>query len=157
MSDYSFMRTGLVGEVSTLSPTDKQTIAAVLCVFCENAMLDAGRAVTLHGRLEVTAEDLIAALKLQAVPSSGFMQRGDLHLRTRRHFEALGEDDGTDAEDGTDGTDGLDTDDGIPDGELLDRLAAAEVEFDNWNPTDPMECCLRTAIVRTFDRFIYAH
>ena len=48
-----------------------------------------GTAAIARGDNLVRTTDLIAALKLQAVPSSGFLQQEDLYERAEQHYHAL--------------------------------------------------------------------
>lgn len=119
-------------------------LAAILSVFCENAAGDAARVATHRGDQCATTDDVVRALKLQALPSSGFFAHPDLASRAQGHYDALtnsGTYRGTHSEPRYPST--------IPVDELARRMRDADAEFDAWDPDTPETRTVKRAIVHT--------
>ena len=142
------------------APPDPQFILGVtstLCVFCEAAMREAGEYAVAAGRRSVAAEDMALAMKAQAVPSGGFWENPDLAQQYTEHRNGLLEefargDDSSEEEAESQSEEEAEAEEAwtrAPAGAspLVDRMHAAEDEFESWRPSDPLEVAVRNAII----------
>ena len=148
---------------------DQAAALAILSVFCDNAVRDAGTYVALAGRRVVQARDMVRALKLQALPSSGFWSTPDLAATTSRRFGEFrqelaapgigeegssseeGDDPGDNSDPGDDNSDLGDSDEepwcAAPDASdpLAARMNRADADFASWVPQNDLEALVREA------------
>ena len=177
---YSFMRSGVGapgGDDPSRTLDDQAAALAILSVFCENAVRDAGTYVALAGRRVVQAEDMVRALKLQALPASGFWSTPDLAATTVRRFgefrqdlaapggesggESGGDESGEESggeESGGEESGGDESDEAwcaAPDGTapLAARMNRADADFAAWVPQTDLEALVREALCRTATTF----
>ena len=136
------LRAGLGGGVG-LTEQDRHSIAALVCCFAEDAMVDAHELVEREGRGEVTAADVVTCLKVQALPETGFMTKDDILRRAAEHYRHLTQ--GT-----ADGPAGRRE----PTPNLVQRAAAADADFARWEPQCPTERVLKRAILATEQKFL---
>ena len=106
MSDYSFMRAGLVavgGEA--LPPDEKLKITILLMVFFKKALNDAAQYAQGAGRHEVLVQDLILGMKKNALPQHRFLEADDLPAEIARMAHFLAQPDADDADEPADDAD----------------------------------------------------
>jgi hypothetical protein len=90
--DFSFMRSGfntLEGQTRQMSEHEQTLVLSILMVFMEKAMLDAAKYVTAASRTQITGKDMITALKLQALPQTGFFETEDLQAKVQECYAEL--------------------------------------------------------------------
>ena len=180
MSDYSFMRSGfdLVASQPTLTSSERQAVLSVLLVFFEKALRDAAQYVAAAGRRAVQGKDIVRALKLQALPESGFWDTPDLEARVSAYAVDLAATEGETDSDcdcdsdvassegasdpdcrsaGSDGSDEAWTE-AIAEGEgdiqtLCARMNAVEAAFEAWEPSTGIPAIVKEAITKTAEAF----
>lgn len=161
------LRSGLVGETqeSDAELDMLDTVAALLRLFTKDSLVVAGRYACAHGRDEVTAKDMRAALMYCA---RTFFEKGDAELEdlVEKERQAMAEedseeDDGEEDEEpsdqsqdeessaSTDGAEGGAGREVVPTDD--DRRLAQHVDtivrlWDQWHPTDPVHCLIKRAI-----------
>ena len=124
-------------------------LAAILSVFCENAAGDAARVATHRGDPCATTHDVVRALKLQALPSSGFFAHPDLASRAQGHYNALTNSSTRGGAHSHPTYPSI-----VPVDELVRRMRDADAEFDAWAPDTPETRTVKRAIERTATEFL---
>lgn len=146
-SNFSFMKSGFDNTVN--SQSDDKTlidVASMIATFTENAMITAGKYVEHAGRKVITAEDICACLKGETFR---FVHR-DTNANKLKDWkkymeENIGKEDDSDTED----------DEDIGEEYTVNTCTCEECNYinsvcknwDNWEPTTPIEKILKSAIL----------
>jgi hypothetical protein len=170
--DLNFpLRTGhsITGQETSIDWNNVKTIMSLMMVFNEKAMEDGIKYAEAAGRDVVLAEDLIIALKYNAVPSTQFYSQDNLHSkvaewRANHHLnelvadmmvgggsteeEAGDEEEEEEFAEDVEWTRAPDTDD------LARKMNLAQAEYERWNP--PEEQFEASAVKRAIERAILA-
>lgn len=134
------------------SDHEKQVLASVVCCFIEDAMRDAVDIAELRGG-DVDPATVMACLKLQALPATGFLEQGDIVGRADTHFRMMSAD--------PDAVDDAAVDEPVvrrADPErtawLMARVDSAGEEFDAWEPeAGTTGHIIKGAILNTASKF----
>ena len=174
MTDYSFMRSGLgmgVTRDPAWSAEDWQIVKSALLVFVEEAMVLSARYARIQGRASMTADDLLACLKVQTQRGLRGLQQAhqaDERMAAYRAMLAEDEEDEDEDEHDEDEEDEHDEDeededsreqhmphvlDVLNDEQLCAIVDLAEQNWDRWTPTDRMEQILKQAVQQTAEQF----
>jgi len=175
-SDLNFpLRTGrsVHGETQPIDWNNVQTIMALMCVFNSQAFEDGVKYAKAAGRDVVLAEDYVLGLKFNAVPSTRFYSKENLHEKVAewRANDQLGnlvhmamggvdqypsEEDSEEEESSEEEEGGEEFEEeeiwtrGPETNDLVRKMHAAEEEYTNWNP--PTEQFEAVAVKRAIDR-----
>lgn len=123
------LRTG-AGVVDPEGP-DREVVTATLLYFMELAARCAAAYTRAAGRTVVRERDILRGLKLQALPSTGFVQREDLRENVLAYVARLRE--GSDSDD-DDADAGAGEAEAGGDAALVARMDAAPADFERWEP-----------------------
>jgi hypothetical protein len=161
ITDFSFMQTGFnqLAGVDSLSHTEKATLLSTLTVYLEEAIQIAEGFVVYEGREEITDQDIILALKAQALDNQDIW---DDPGTTDRIHEAFSEiypnianpNDLSDSE--TDSSDPTSTSEIKPsclDDKAYQLIKTVSERWNIWDPQTPEQQILKTAINRTEQNF----
>ena len=167
MSDYAFLRTGLLdGDESAIDTSFLRMVTSILKVLMHDAIETAVQFAETCGRRNVRAKDTVYALKYQA---RVFFDQPDLEtkvlaaLAEENEHTYDTEDDGSDdneaSEDDNEASDDDvdETDDDGPycvefvkgDAEFHRSVVRIDADWDAWTPTDPVKAMLKRAIDAT--------
>lgn len=124
------LRTG-AGIVDPEGP-DREVVTATLLYFMELAARCAAAYTRAAGRTVVRERDILRGLKLQALPSTGFVQREDLRENVLAYVARLRE--GSDSDDDDDADAGGGEAEAGGDAALVARMDAAPAAFERWEP-----------------------
>jgi hypothetical protein len=115
-------------------------LLATLSVFSEYALEDAKRTAAHRGDHSANAEDIVRALKLQAIPSSCFLAHAGLANRAQDHYDAIAT-----------GTTPKPRSYAPPThiDDLLQQMLTVDAEFEAWKPDTHMTRRLKEAIEKT--------
>lgn len=120
------LRTGF-GLVDGDEAPDREVVTATLLYFMELAARCAAAYTRAKGRSVVREVDILRGLKLQALPSTGFLGREDLRRNVVEYVARLR---GAPDDDG-----GGDAPETLPgDDRLVARMEGAEAAFEAWDP-----------------------
>lgn len=157
MSDFSFMRSGLIGEPAPPSADFMRMVVSLMAVLCEEALGTAAAFAKACGRRQVTPQDTILALKYE----SHYFWNKDIDSRfleqlseQRTHSYDTDDTDSGD-EDSQDSTEDAEEEEAFTDTfvsgdrELYDRVISVATKWHSWQPDDTAKRMLKTAIDKT--------
>ncbi len=166
--DYSFMQTGFqtLQGVEQLSQTEKAQLMSTIVVYFGEAIKIAEGLVLYESRKEITGEDIILALKVQALDHSGIWDQEETKQRVRDEFpgiyeeltrpETLGSEEESEEEEEEeselDEEEDGDGEDRRLDSETYELIKSAHERWKEWQPTDDLNKVLKSAIDKTEDK-----
>jgi|OM-RGC.v1.021130655 cytoskeletal protein RodZ len=166
MSDFSFMRSGQMGDVAETSDgTDfMRKVVSILAVLSEEALSTAQRFAKACGRTVVTPEDMLYALRYEsrAFWEKDIAARFFARLEEEREHTYDTEEDEDEEESDEDGeeSDEDEHDEGesygveaVCDQEFHQEVMRIASEWDAWQPDDPVKALLKQAIDNTAKKF----
>ena len=157
MSDYSFMRSGLVGEYRTEQGARLETMRKVMSlvrVMMEEAIKSAALFVATCGRKEITMLDSIMALQYEA--HTFFKKNIDMRFisvlnEEREHTYLTDDTESESSEEETDSSEEEYTTELAPGltptaNAFHDRVLKYHAEWQDWHPTDLMQRLVKDSI-----------
>ena len=166
--DYSFMQTGFnnLEGINKLSHSDKAVLISTIATYYEEAIKIAEGLVIYEKRKEITKDDIILALKVQALDRSGIWDKPEIKEKVQAGYREVYDELVTpkqvgyvdDDDDDDDDDDAYDYDvDMVSDQDNVDKLEestyllirSAHDRWNDWNPTDELNCILKSAIDKT--------
>ena len=161
--DFSFMQTGFnnIKGVDQLSREEKATLLSTVSVYFEEAMKIAVGYVKYELRNEVTAADIILAMKAQALDHSDIWEKPETSERLNEGYQEIYQELATparlDVDDLSDDDDDEedDVEDGVEDDyykmmeDVYKLVKTAESRWVDWNPDNKLEKILKTSITNT--------
>lgn len=171
--DYSFMTTGFqtLQGVEQLSQTEKAQLMSTIVVYFQEAIKIAEGVVLYELRKEITGEDIILALKVQALDHSGIWDQEETQQRVRDEFSGIYEELTTpntleaveeseeEIEEESEIGEEEEEEEEIEDRETrqLDSgtyqlIKSADERWKEWQPTDDLNMILKSAIDKTEEK-----
>ena len=169
--DYSFMQTGFnnIQGVEQLSNSEKATLLSTIVVYFEEAIKIAEGYVIYEAREEITAYDIVLALKVQALDHVDMWDKEETKQRVSEGYDDIyndlttpnvngDDDDGSDDHDNDDGGDDGDGDDDDDGGgnkleeDTYNLIKSAHDRWSEWEPTDQINIILKSSIDKTEER-----
>ena len=168
--DYSFMTTGFqtLQGVEQLSQTEKAQLMSTIVVYFQEAIKIAEGVVLYELRKEITGEDIILALKVQALDHSGIWDQEETQQRVRDEFPGIYEELTTpntleaveeseeeieeESEEGEEDEGEGDRETRQLDSETYQLIKSADERWREWQPTDDLNKILKSAIDKTEEK-----
>lgn len=171
-SNYSFMKTGsnLVEPVENLNQVEKSQLLSVMTIFMENSLFIAEKFVLYENRIEITDEDIILALKSQALDHTEIWDTIEIKNKLTILYEEIYQELNENNLNGeTDNTRGDDEEKIINTGENVENKARKILKkmseddykkikemtnrWSNWFPNDQESIMIKKAIDNTEEKF----
>ena len=167
--DYSFMTTGFqtLQGVEQLSQTEKAQLMSTIVVYFQEAIKIAEGVVLYELRKEITGEDIILALKVQALDHSGIWDQEETQQRVRDEFPGIYEELTTpntleaveESEEEIEEESEIREEEEIEDrdtrqldSETYQLIKSADERWKEWQPTDDLNKILKSAIDKTEEK-----
>ncbi len=167
--DYSFMTTGFqtLQGVEQLSQTEKAQLMSTIVVYFQEAIKIAEGVVLYELRKEITGEDIILALKVQALDHSGIWDQEETQQRVRDEFPGIYEELTTpntleaveESEEEIEEESEIREEEEIEDrdtrqldSQTYQLIKSADERWKEWQPTDDLNKILKSAIDKTEEK-----
>lgn len=157
--DYSFMQTGFqnLQGIEQLSHTEKATLLSTIVVYFEEAIKIAEGIVVYENRIEITAKDIVLALKVQALDHTDIWETEDTKNRVREGYQEIYQDLTTPGTLTESEEDEEDDNNEVEIEEIKHKLddttyqliKSAPERWNQWEPTDQINIVLKSAIDNT--------